>query len=50
MKDVKKMWDKCDIRKWSEYEVRAKSLSKHEDARWINGEAYQNPVCISIRQ
>ena len=40
MIDIKKMRDICDSGKWSEDEVRAKRLGKHEDEIRVNGEDY----------
>ena len=38
------MRDKYHSRKWSEDEVLAKKIFKHEVSIWTNGEAYQSPV------
>ena len=38
------MRHQCNGGKWSEDEVRSKSLRKHETKIWTNGETYRSPV------
>ena len=44
------MRDQFHSGKWSEYEVQAKRLCKHEVERFTYGEAYQSPVPTPISE